>query len=61
VYLFLADGTRLGEMRGPPGQAFGGLEGVAVDDDGNLFVLELESRPRGLPGRPSVLRLRIPF
>ena len=54
MYLFLAEGTRLREMRGPPGQAFGSLEGVAVDDDGNH---RLEVCPVG----PRVLRLRIHF
>ena len=53
VLLFRPDGTRIREIEGGPRLRFRSPVGVAVDDDGNLFVTELEAHriqkldPRG--------------
>jgi DNA-binding beta-propeller fold protein YncE len=43
VLVFFPDGSKLREMRGSPRQPFRGPVGVAVDGEGNLFVVEFDA------------------
>jgi len=61
VYLFLADGTRLREMRGPPGQALAAWRASPWTWGAASLSPSSNHRLEVCPAGPSVLRLRIHF